>query len=85
MFNLKDLLVKFKGIQDPSEKKRVVVDVLNKIIGAEVLKRDEVDIKNHIIFIKSHPALKNKIFTQKKNTIDQVNSILPEEFIVDIR
>lgn len=85
MFNLKDLLVKFKSIQDPSEKKKVIIGILNEIIGAEILKNNEIETRNHILFLKAHSAVKNKIFMQKKNVVEKINNVLPEECIVDIR
>ncbi len=85
MFNLKDLLIKFKEIQDPGEKKRRIAGEINLLLGSDLVSSSEIDIKDHVLFLKVHPAIKNKVFLNKKDTIERINSVFLGECIVDIR
>ncbi len=85
MFNLKDLLSKFKEIQDPGEKKRRIAGEINLLLGSDLVSSSEIDIRNHVLFLNVHPAIKNKVFLSKKNTIERINGVFPDECIVDIR
>jgi hypothetical protein len=85
MFNLKDLLSKFKEIQDPGEKKRRIAGEINILLGSDLVTSNEIDVRNHVLFLNTHPAIKNKVFLKKKNTIERINNVFPDECIVDIR
>jgi hypothetical protein len=85
MFNLKDLLSKFKEIQDPGEKKKNIAAEINRVLGSDLVTSNDIELKHHIIFLKVHPAIRQKLFLNKKNTIEVINSVFPEECIIDIR
>ncbi len=85
MFQIKDLLDKFRAIQDPKKIKQGICDVLNKETGINYLKPEMVELKKHIIWLKVNPAIRQKIFMQKAPCLEVLKQSFPEEFIVDIK
>ncbi len=85
MFQIKDLLEKFKSIQDPEKARQNICNILNKELKMEYLTPDMVGVKKHILWLKVNPAIAQKIFMQKALCLEALKRDLPEEVIVDIR
>lgn len=85
MFQLKELLSRFKEIKDPRQIKVQIAALLNQELSLDLFKPENVTIERNIIKITAHPALRQKIFTSKEKIIETMKKHLPDEFIVDIR
>lgn len=85
MFQIKDLLEKFRSIQDPKKIRQSICDVLNKQTNMTFLKPEMLEVKKHIIWLKVNPAIKQKIFMQKEPCLEALKQNFPEEFFVDIK
>ncbi len=85
MFQIKDLLEKFKSIRDPKEIRQKICDTLNRELKMEFLGPDMVSVKKHILWIKVNPAIAQKIFMQKTLCLEALKRELLEETIIDIR
>ncbi|MEQ1500076.1 MAG: hypothetical protein ABL917_01735 [Parcubacteria group bacterium] len=84
MFNIEKLLEKFSRNIDKLE-----FDIVNaiNIIKSETginLAKEDVEIKNYVLYIKCSPAIKNRIFISKQNILDKIKSITPNK-ILDLR
>lgn len=82
--NLKDLLLKFKNIQNPKEVRKGIADEMNLFLGSELVKFDDIETKNHIIYLKIHPGIRQKIHNQKHQIIKKINDKNPDLYIKDI-
>ncbi len=85
MFQLKDLLGKFKEVEDPKEIRLMMCSVLNNELGADLVKENDIDFKNNIVWIRSNPAVKHKILTSKARYLDLLSKLLPNQTITDLR
>jgi len=85
MFEIKDLLKVFKNIKDPREAKITIASVLNAEIGSDLVKVDNIKIEKHIIWLKIHPAIRQKLFFKKNEILETIKKHLPDEVLVDIR
>jgi len=65
MFNISNYLEKFKKITPPNKFiKDVFIGVVKNTTNI-ILKKDDIDIRNGIIFISTDQIIKNEIFLQK--------------------
>lgn len=85
MFQIKDLLEKFKLLKDPKQIRQGVCDVLNKETNMNFLKEDMINVQRNILWIKSNPAIRQKIFIQKALCLEVLKQNFPEESIIDIK
>ncbi len=84
MFNIEKLLEKFsRNINSLESVKVNAISVIKTQTGISLLKED-VEIKDYILYIKSSPAVKNKIFIYKQNIIETMKTSTPTR-IVDIK
>lgn len=85
MFQIKDLLERFKSIRDPKEVRNTLSLAINKQIGGDLIKDDMLSVKNNILWIKANPAIRSKIFMNKNRCLEAVRKIDQENIIIDIR
>lgn len=85
MLQIKDLLQKFKNLQDPGELRQRIATVLNEVCGVSGFSGASFEIKKHVIWLKTHPALKQKMVMRKEACITTINQRFPDQHIVDIR
>lgn len=81
MFDIKNFLNKFKGqIEEGSLNILNILDILKKETGID-FKKDDLEIKNGVLFIKTTPIKKNIIFIKKNDLLKVFSSFS----IFDIR
>jgi hypothetical protein len=74
MFNISSFLEKFsKNLKSTELQKEKITYVIKNISGMEI-SNDSIEIKNSILYIKSSPALKNKLFIYKSKILEGINS-----------
>lgn len=85
MFNIDGFLDKFyKNIRSVEANKIQILEILEKHTGIKFSLTD-VEIKNYIVYIKSTPASLNKIFIYKKKILEDINTAVTGQKIVDIK
>ncbi len=85
MFNINFFLEKFsKNLSSLEIQKKQIVEIIEKYIHTDILPSD-IEIKNYVIYTKSSPALKNKIFIYKNKILEDVVSFVPDLKIIDIK
>jgi len=83
--HITSFLDKFKKIIfQKEENKELVVGVISKEISFEI-KKDSVKIKNGIIYIKESPIVRNEIMMRKKQILNKLKNVLPENLFLDIK
>jgi hypothetical protein len=76
MIEIKDLLSKWSGILLSEEVKLEAVSrIISEIIGVEI-KKDQVKIKNSVIYLDIRPIYKNEIFLKQ----EKISAKLEEQF-----
>ena len=84
MFNVDDFLSKFKKIEPPDNTIRCyVVDVIFDVLSIKIKKQD-IKIKNNIVYIKTNNIVKNEIFLNKQTILDKINNKLNKNKINNI-
>ena len=82
--NLGDYLKVFSTILDKGEaNKQLICDVLSNMVGV-ILKKEQIVLKNDILYIYSHPVIKNELYIHKDKILKNLNSQL-KTHITDIR
>ncbi len=84
MLNISKYLEKFvKKLQSESFSNNQILEIINNITSVS-LKLEELELKNNIIYIKSSPAVKNKLFIYKEDILKEIN-LFSKIKIIDIR
>ena len=84
MLNISKYLEKFvKKLQSESFSNNKILEIINNTTSIS-LKLEELELKNNIIYIKSSPAVKNKLFIFKENILNEIN-LFSKIKIIDIR
>ncbi|MCX6701858.1 MAG: hypothetical protein NTX96_01525 [Candidatus Zambryskibacteria bacterium] len=85
MFNISLFLEKFsKNIQSVEIYKKQILDIIEKYTQIKISPK-EIEIKNYIIYLKTSPAILNKIFIYKNKILEEIIQSIPNLKIVDIR
>lgn len=85
MFEIKDLLGKFKNVENPREVREKIALAINSVLRADFLKGDDVEYKDHCVRIKTNPAVRHRVFVSKADCLAAIKGLLPGHTIVDIR
>lgn len=84
MFNIASFLEKIsKNLKSVDLNKDEILNVIKSKTNLD-LNKEDLEYKEGILYIKSSPAVKNKIFIFKKNILDEIKSKISIN-IVDIR
>lgn len=84
MFNISSFLDKFlKNIKSQDLYNEGVIEVIKKTTGIE-LKKEDLEIKDCVLFIKSNGAIKNKMFIFKSKILEEINTFIKPN-LIDIR
>ncbi|MDP6387900.1 MAG: hypothetical protein QGG63_01325 [Candidatus Pacebacteria bacterium] len=77
---------KFKKITPPDKLvKEVCIDTVKKIVGIDI-EKDNIDVRNGIIFISADSIIKSEIFLKKNEIIKNLTQKLSSKKIIkDIR
>lgn len=84
-FNIGDYLKKFVGLVPPDDFiKEKVIEIIKNKINIELNKK-EIELSNRVVYIKTKSIIKNEIFIQKQNILNDINNDLENKLINDIR
>lgn len=82
---LSNFLERFKTFLVSSKNiKEAIQSVIHSVASIE-LKEGEIDIRDGVVVIQSHPATRNAIFMRKKKIIEELQRILGKQAPRDIR
>ena len=82
MLNISKYLEKFrKNLASGQDLNNNIILIINKYTGISINPND-FDMKNNIIYIKTTPSYKNKIFIFKEDILKELNQLSK---IIDIR
>ena len=85
MIEIKDLLLRFNNILLSEEsKKEAIKKTINNILGLDI-KKEEIEIKNNIIYLNIKPIYKNEIFIKKDKIISELETCLGSKHPKEIR
>ncbi len=84
MFNISKYLENFKKNISFNDDLNIFIIKNIKDFTGIVLNINNIEVKNNILYIKSSPAVKNKIFIYKEDIIKNINSIY-NKIILDIK
>lgn len=85
MFNISFFLEKFsKNIKNIEFYKEEIINIIKKQTELS-LETDLIEIKDYIVYVKSSPGVKNKIFIYKDKILENISVSMPNLKIVDIR
>ena len=84
MFNISSFLEKFsKNIKSDEIYKKQILEIITDQTQLNFSPKD-LEIKDYVLYIKTSPTLKNKIFTNKQLILDDIAKSLSIK-IIDIR
>ena len=84
MFNISSFLEKFsKNIKSAETSKKQIIEIIEKNTQIKI-SSEELEIKDYVIYIKSSPAVKNKLFIYKSKILEDISTSISVR-IVDIR
>ena len=84
MFNISSFLDKFsKNLKSSELYKKQILEIVEKQTQINI-PPEEMEIKDYIVYVKSSPAVKNKIFIYKNKILEDINMTIPIK-IVDMR
>jgi hypothetical protein len=85
MIEIKDLLIRFQNLFLSEETKRETIrGVISQAINTP-LKKEDVEIKNNIIYLNIKPIYKNEIFIKKEQIFDELKRLLGSKSPDDVR
>jgi hypothetical protein len=84
MKNIGDFLSRFKIIRSPKQNREEVVRIIQGVLKIDITESD-IEIKNKIVFIQCHPAIKTAIFLKKEVILEQIKEKLPDVQVVDLK
>lgn len=84
MFNISSLLKKFsRNIDTHDEVKKEISRIIQLYTGIPITS-DMYEIKEYNIHVAVSPALKNKLFINKKKILEEISRNIPQK-IIDIK
>ena len=85
MIEIKDLLLRFQNILLKGElKKEIVRGIISKVLKIEI-KKEDITIKNNIVYLNIKPIYKNEIFIKKNQILDELEKALGHKMPSDLR
>ena len=83
MFNIDKYLGKFKkNLNSNTTNTEIIIEIVKQITGI-ILKKEKIEIKDGVLYIKDSPLIKNKIFINKNKLIKSLSENI-EQKIIDI-
>lgn len=84
MFNIQKYLDKLsQSLKSTDSQKEKIADIIEKHTQIKLSSKD-LEIKDYIIYVKSSPAVKNKLFIYKEKILEDISVSVPVK-IVDVR
>jgi len=85
MIEIKDLLTKFENILFSGEnKKEIIRKVVSEILKIDI-SREDIEIKNNILYLNIKPIYKNEIFLKQDQIFFKLKKSLGKKTPRDIR
>lgn len=85
MIEIKDLLVRFQNLLLPGETKREAVrNVISNVIKIQI-KKEDIEIKNNIIYLNIKPIFKNEILMKEDVIFSELKKVLGERYPDSLR
>lgn len=85
MIEIKDLLARFDSILTKGEgKAETIREIIANIIGVEI-KKEDIKIKNNIIYLNIKPIYKNEILLKKEKIFTKIKESLGKKIPENIR
>ncbi|MCC7160543.1 hypothetical protein IT399_02400 [Candidatus Nomurabacteria bacterium] len=85
MIEIKDLLARFDSILTKGEGKvETIREIIANIIGVEI-KKEDIKIKNNIIYLNIKPIYKNEILLKKEKIFTKIKESLGKKIPENIR
>ena len=85
LYGIDGFLGKFaRLLRSDVAQKKIIQEAFKQRFGID-LTSDCILMKEGIVTIKCHPALKQRIYMEKGKLLEEINSFLPENAIKDIR
>lgn len=85
MIELKDLLLNFRNILLTEDfRKDLIIKVIHSVAGIQ-LKREDIKIKNGVLYLNTKPIYKNEIFIKQKEVLSVLKQELGKKSPFEIR
>ena len=85
MNSLGDFLGRFKSILlAPGALKKPVIESISRIAGIDLESKD-IELKDGIIYLKTHSLIKNEIYMRKASILKELEAFLGKKAPKDIR
>jgi hypothetical protein len=85
MIEIKDLLVRFNNILLSEEgNKEIIRKIISEIIDVEI-KKEDIKIKNSVIYLNIKPIYKNEIFLKQEKILSRLEESLGKKSPQNIR
>lgn len=84
MKNIGDFLSRFKIIRSPKQNREEVARIIQSVIKLDITEAD-IELKNRMVFIQCHPAIKTTVFLKKEIILEQIKEKLPDVQVVDLK
>lgn len=85
MIEVKDLLVRFSGLLQNSEGKKIFIQETIKEVTGISINSEDIKIKNGTIFLNTKPIYKNEIFFKKEEIFSKLKKTLGKKSPSDFR
>ena len=85
MIEIKDLLSRFENILSNGETKKAIIrEILSQTLNLDI-KKEDLEIKNNIIYLNIKPIYKNEILIKKDQIVKKLEEKLGERAPKNIR
>lgn len=85
MIEIKDLLLNFRNrLLSEEARKGFIQDALFRIVNISV-ERDDIEIKNGILYLKIKPIYKNEVFMKRYEILSEIKKSLGKKSPTNIR
>lgn len=85
MIELKDLLLNFRNIILTEDlKKNLIIKIIKEVTNIQ-LKKEDINIKNSVLYLNTKPIYKNEIFIKQKEIISFLKKELGRKSPSEIR
>ena len=85
MIEIKDLLLNFRNILLTEDfKKDLIIKVIHSVVDIQ-LKREDIKIKNGVLYLNTKPIYKNEIFIKQKEVLSILRQELDRKAPFEIR
>ncbi|MDD5318389.1 MAG: hypothetical protein PHF79_01010 [Candidatus Pacebacteria bacterium] len=84
MLSVSNFLSRYQTFKDSTLDREKIAQTLSIFMKVSFTKK-EIILKDNVLFIKTHPAIKNEIFLKKTSILSYLKEKNPEVSVSDIR